>query len=320
MAAGGMGAWETDLVAKTRTWSVEGMALFGLALQNGHGQVGGDADEFHAVLHPEDRHLVEQFHLLADNEDSFAAEYRIVRPDGAVRWVSGRGQVIAREPDGKARRLINIVADITDRKASEDHLQFIMREMTHRSKNLLTVIQSIARRTARNAGTIEEFEERFGQRLQGLAASHDVLIDEDWRGAPLADLVRQQLVPFVDARSTRVEMAGPAIVVTAQAAQAIGLAIHELATNAMKHGGLSVATGKVRISWSFEDTAGGPRALRLRWIEHGGPAVALPAHKGFGHMVIDSMLARSLNGEVKLDFAPAGLDWSVLIPSSNLVG
>ena len=319
LAAGRMGAWETDFAAKTRTWSPEGMALFGIDLADGRGVVGGDADEFRAALHPDDRHLVQQFHDLAHRQDSFEAEYRIVRPDGAILWLSGRGQVVARAADGTAHRLISIVADITDRKAAEDHIQFLMHEMTHRSKNLLTVIQSIARRTARTAGTIAEFEDRFGQRLQGLAASHDVLLDKGWRGAPLVDLVREQLVPFVDPKSARVELNGPDVVVTAPAAQAIGLALNELATNAMKYGALSVAEGRIIIFWTFDSDEPEPRPLLLQWTEQGGPAVTPPTHKGFGHMVIHDMIARSLNGEVELAYAPQGLTWVVSIPVANLV-
>jgi PAS domain S-box-containing protein len=317
IAAGRMGAWETDFKTRTRTWSKEGMSLFGLSLADGRGQVGGEADEFALALHPDDRHLVRRFHKLANEQDSFAAEYRIVRPDGAVLWLAGRGQVVDRAPDGKANRLINIVADITDRKSAEDHIQFLMREMTHRSKNLLTVVQSIARRTAKSTGSLDEFERRFGQRLQGLAASHDVLVNENWRGAPLAELVREQLLPFVEAQSARVKLEGPPVVLTAQAAQAIGLAIHELATNAIKYGALSVAAGKVRVSWMADADA--PSQVRLTWAEQGGPPVHAPSHKGFGHMVIDDMIARALNGSVAMEFAPQGFHWTVSIPAANLV-
>ena len=121
--AGGMGSWETDLSTKTRTWSEEGMALFGLALPGGRGQVGGDADEYAAALHPDDRHLVQRFRALADRQDSFAAEYRIVRPDGSTLWVSGRGMVVARETDGRARRLVSIMADATERIQAEQRLR-----------------------------------------------------------------------------------------------------------------------------------------------------------------------------------------------------
>jgi GAF domain-containing protein len=101
LITGRMGSWETDFVAGTRTWTEEGMALFGLSLPDGRGQVGGDADEFRAALHSDDRHLVQHFHRVAQTEDSFSAEYRVVRPDGAILWLSGRGRVVARGADGR---------------------------------------------------------------------------------------------------------------------------------------------------------------------------------------------------------------------------
>ena len=292
------------------------MALFGISLADGHGHIGGDNDEYQNALHPDDRHLMHKFHELADQQDSFTSEYRTVHPDGTVLWLRGRGQVIARGPDGKAQRMVSIVTDVTDRKAAEDHIQFLMHEISHRSKNLLMVIQSIARRTARTAGTMEEFERRFERRLQGLAASHDVLVAENWHGAPLADLVRRQLVPFAEIEGSRVELAGPEIVVTAEAAQALGLAIHELATNAIKYGALSVPAGKVSVCWALQGEAS---ALALSWIEQGGPQVSPPQRKGFGHVVIGEMVERSLGGKVAMEFAGEGLRWSVVIPASNMV-
>jgi PAS domain S-box-containing protein len=319
LTAGRMGTWETDLVNKTRLWTKEGMALFGLRLPDGRGHVGGDEDEYRSALHPDDRHLVRKFHELADKQDSFTSEYRVVWPDGTILWLRGHGQVVARTPDGKAHRMVSIVADVTERKAAEDQIQFLMHEISHRSKNLLTVIQSIARRTARTVTTMEEFESRFGRRLQGLAASHDVLVRNDWQGAPLGDLIRQHLMPFVDLQSSRLELTGPDIVVTAEAAQAIGLAIHELATNAIKYGALSVPMGKVKVSWMFDSDAAAPRQLLLNWIEQNGPPVTPPSRKGFGHIVIDDMIQRSLNGKVALEFLAHGLKWSVLISATNLV-
>jgi PAS domain S-box-containing protein len=228
MTAGRMGAWETDFVTGVRTWSEEGMALFGLNLVDGRGRVGGDADEFRAALHPDDRHLAQRYNELADKQDSFAAEYRVRRPDGSILWLSGRGQVASRTRDGRAHLLVSIMVDITERKRTEDHIQFLMREISHRSKNLLSVIQAIAGQTVRTAGTVQEFETRFSLRLRGLAASHDILVDQSWHGAPLVDLVRLQLAPFIEADSSRLEFAGPPVAVTAHAAQAIGLALHEL--------------------------------------------------------------------------------------------
>jgi PAS domain S-box-containing protein len=319
LAAGRMGTWETDLVAKTRLWTPEGMALFGITLPGGRGHVGGAQDEYWSALHPDDRYLMRKFHELADNQDSFTSEYRVVWPDGTTLWLRGHGRVVARTPDGKAHRMVSIVADVTERKAAEDHAQFLMHELSHRSKNLLAVIQSISRRTARTTTTMEEFESRFGRRLQGLAASHDVLVRNSWQGAPLADLMRQQLMPFMDIQSSRVELTGPDIVVTAEATQAIGLAIHELATNAIKYGALSVPAGKVKISWAFDSESLASRELLLKWVEQGGPRVVPPSRNGFGHLVIGEMIERSLNAKVALEFVPHGLEWSISIPATNLV-
>jgi two-component sensor histidine kinase len=314
-----MGTWETDLVAKTRLWTPEGMALFGINLPDGRGHVGGAQDEYWSALHPDDRHLMRKFHELADKQDSFTSEYRVVWPDGTTLWLRGHGRVVARTPDGKAHRLVSIVADVTDRKAAEDHAEFLMHELSHRSKNLLAVIQSIARRTARTTTTMEEFESRFGRRLQGLAASHDVLVRNSWQGAPLADLMQQQLMPFMDIQSSRVEITGPGIVVTAEATQAIGLAIHELATNAIKYGALSVPAGKVKISWAFDSESLASRNLLLKWVEQGGPRVVPPSRNGFGHLVICEMIERSLNAKVVLEFVTHGLEWSISMPATNLV-
>jgi two-component sensor histidine kinase len=193
-----------------------------------------------------------------------------------------------------------------------------MREISHRSKNLLSVIQAIAGQTGRTAGTVEEFESRFTQRLYGLAASHDILVDQGWRGAPLADLVRMQLAPFIETDSARVAVDGAEVIVTAQAAQALGLAFHELATNAAKYGALSTATGTVTVVWRF-DEEDAERPLRLSWLEESELAITPPHRKGFGHVVLEQIVATSIEGRVTMDFAPHGLRWMVLIPRANLV-
>jgi PAS domain S-box-containing protein len=123
LKAGRMGSWETDFVARTRTWSAEGLALFGLALPDGRGQVGGDADEYELALHPDDRRLAEAYRRLADREDSFPADYRIVRSDGTVLWLSGRGLVVSRQADGRAHRMVSIMADVSERRHAEEHLR-----------------------------------------------------------------------------------------------------------------------------------------------------------------------------------------------------
>ena len=166
LSLGRVGTWETDYLKRVRLWSDAGMELFGLSLPGGRGRVGGPEDEYAHALHPEDRHLALYYRKLADKQDTFPAEYRIIRPDGSMLWLSGHGQVVARGLDGRAHRLVSVMVDITERKAFDRHVKSLLREMSHRSKNLLSVIQAIARQTARTAGSMEEFTGRNPDRLR----------------------------------------------------------------------------------------------------------------------------------------------------------
>ena len=695
LAAGGMVTWETDLIARTRTWTKESLALFGLTLPDGRGQVGGDADEYRSVMHPEDRHLVKQFHEQADREDWFSAEYRIVRSDGAIRWISGNGLVVARTSDGKAHHVVSIVADIserknleskirsseqryrrlfeaahdgvliiapdtrkiidanpfmtellgysrdeligkelfeigllkdevasremveklkkthqiryedlplesqegqhqqvevvanlydegdhtviqcnireitarkqaealaaqnaalfatlveqapsgmyvidaqfrmlqinaralpvfatvqnvigrdfeeivrilwgrdigdpivdvfrntlatgerhvspqfhakrhdleveqayewetqrviladgqfgvvcyfndvterkrasdvlaereahvrsildntvafvglmdnegtllqvntsalaasgstredlvgrkfwhaglwshdvaevarlkefiaraaagetvrydvviraagdvlmdvdfmlapvrnaagavtllvpsgvdiTERKRAEKHNALLMAEVNHRSMNLLAVVQAVARQTARN-GDPATFVSRLSDRIDGLAASQDLLIKNEWRGVEISDLIQAQLAVFRDLIGTRVFLGGPRARLTPAAAQGIGMALHELATNAAKHGALSNGDGRVHISWHI--AAEKEANFAMRWLEEGGPKVAHPTRKGFGQTVIGRMAEAAVEGTVEINYEENGLSWTLRSP------
>jgi two-component sensor histidine kinase len=145
-----------------------------------------------------------------------------------------------------------------------------------------------------------------------------VLVRRQWTGAPLGELVHDQLVPFIEAGSPRLEISGPAIIVTTETAQAIGLAIHELATNAMKHGALSNESGSIRVQWHFTRDEGG-EVLRLAWIEQGGPPLRPPARKGFGLVVLQDLVARSIRGTVAMQFGEPGLNWTLSIPGDCLI-
>jgi PAS domain S-box-containing protein len=308
---GRIGAWETNMVTRTRTWTTEGMQLFGLNLADGRGTVGGPNDEFQNALHPDEKHMMQQFHRTADQVDSYPCEYRIVHPDGRMLWVSGRGRVIARGPDGKAQLVDNMVMDVTDRKKAEEQVQLLMREMAHRSKNLLAVVTAVAAQTGRRSATIGEFQEKFSQRLRALAASHDLLVQGRWGGAKLEQLVRQQLAAFAE-EAVGFSMTGPAVTITASVTQTLGLALHELATNAAKHGAWSTPGGKVDVRWHVTDET--ERKLHLTWTEHGGPVVVAPVRKGFGHVVFEHMVAQSADGDVTIDYLPTGLRWSLSLP------
>jgi PAS domain S-box-containing protein len=204
--------------------------------------------------------------------------------------------------------------DITRYKEQEARIRLLMRELTHRSKNLLTVIQAIMRQTASNSGSIEDFETRFSARLQSLAGSHDLLVREDWQGASMRELVRSQLGHYIDRADQRIELIGEPLRIRPDAAQHIGMAMHELATNAAKYGALSTPDGKVRISWSISPAPDSTPMCHLSWVECGGPPVERPSRRGFGRVVIERTVARALSGDVRIDYAPAGLRWTLEFP------
>ena len=316
MSVGHMGSWETNLEDRTRTWTPEGMALFGLSLPGGHGRVGGDDDEFHTALHPEDRHMMADLHALAHRQDSFVTEYRVVRPDGAVRWLSGHGQVFSRTPDGKCRRMVSAVFDITARKRAEQHALLLMAEVNHRAKNLLGVIQAMIRQTARH-GDPETFVARVSERVIGLAASHDLLVENQWQGVDVAELVTGQLAHFKDLIGTRVLLDGPPARLSAAAAQGIGMALHELATNAGKYGALSNREGRVCISWRVN--ANGEQGFSMCWLEDGGPPVATPTRHGFGQMIIGPMAGAAVHGVAEILFHPSGIAWTLSAPIAGAI-
>ena len=208
--------------------------------------------------------------------------------------------------------------DVTERKEGEAHLRLLLRELTHRSKNLLAVIQAMARQTARHTGSVETFLTQFGARLQALAASHDLLIRESWYGASLGELVRSQLGGYLDGLATQISIEGPAIAIKPEAAQNLGLALHELAVNAAKFGALSAPTGRVAITWNCLENVDG-NAVELDWREKLGPKVRTRRRKGFGSMVIERNLARALDAKVDLEFDPDGLHCHIVIPANQIL-
>jgi two-component sensor histidine kinase len=202
-----------------------------------------------------------------------------------------------------------IAHDNSERKRAEQNLAVVMRELSHRSKNLLSIIVAMAQQTANLAPSIDSFLARFNARIQGLAKSHDLLIQENWSGALLRDLVLHQLRPFSDDTS-RIAVDGPCIIVTPDAAQTIGLALHELGTNATKYGALSVPKGKVLVQWAME-TVDSVLRFRLTWRERGGPPVKPPQRSGFGRRLIEDVMAQKFNAKVALTFATEGVAWTV---------
>jgi PAS domain S-box-containing protein len=237
---------------------------------------------------------------------------------GDVRWYDLHVEPL-RDVTGAVTGLIGAAIDVTTRKEDEAHLRLLMRELTHRSKNLLAVIQAMARQTARHADSTEQFLEQFDARLQALATSHDVLIEEGWHGASLRELVGLQLERLLDSATDQIAIEGPTVLLRPEAAQALGFAFHELAVNAKKFGALSVPGGRVKISWNRRPEPQGD-SVDLRWEESNGPAVSAPIHRRFGSVIIERHLAHAIDGEVQLSFAKEGVVCAIQIPPAQLVG
>ena len=234
----------------------------------------------------------------------------------SVRWYDLHLEPL-RDDGGNIIGLTGAAVDVTERKEGEAHLRLLMRELTHRSKNLLAVIQAMARQTARHAGSIDSFLEQFGARLQGLARSHDLLVQEEWHGVSLAELVRSQLAPYLDRKGDQITVDGPAVVLRPEAAQSLGLALHELAVNAGTYGSLSTPAGHLSISWSWQPQHE-PPAVEILWLERDGPAVDTPQRRGFGTLVVERNLTRALEAEVELTFGTEGVRSRIIIPVSQL--
>jgi len=242
------------------------------------------------------------------------AEVSIAEGSG-VRWYDLHVEPL-RDDAGSIVGLICASVDVTERKEDEAHLRLLMRELTHRSKNLLAIIEAMARQTARSAGSIDAFVDQFGARIQALATSHDLLVQESWHGVLLHELVRSQLGHYLDRGESQVILNGPAIVLKPEVAQSLGLAFHELAANAARFGALSVAAGRVAVTWQrCSETEG--RGLEILWSEDGGPKVREPERRGFGRMVIERSLTLSLAADVDLAFAPAGVRCRLVLPASR---
>ena len=189
---------------------------------------------------------------------------------------------------------------------AERHHHLLIDELNHRVKNMLTVVVSMAAQTLRRSATLQEFSEAFMGRVDALTASYTLLSGQCWLSVSLSDLLAEETRPYATPDRSNIVMQGPAVRLVAAGVLAIGMAIHELATNAIKYGALSVPEGSVTIIWRFE-YIGGEKQLVLEWVEANGPAVQSPGRRGFGTTLIERGLAHELSGEARVDFDVKGV-------------
>jgi two-component system CheB/CheR fusion protein len=249
------------------------------------------------------------------DEGSWSGELKHRTKDGRELIVESS---IILETVGGQQLALESTRDVTERKAWETQQRLLLRELTHRVKNTLTVVQSIAHQTRRFSKSYEQFTDSFDGRLAALAVAHSLLVDSDWRGADLGALARKQFEPYVGSNPDRVKITGAAIFLPADVATPFGLVFHELATNAAKYGAFSRRAGTVDLSWS-EETRNGHPALTVIWRERGGPKTTEPKAKGFGSELIERAIP---NATVRREFVAGGVICTieVLLPKAPAVG
>lgn len=264
---------------------------------------------WHEIVHPDHvERVIESIRDTWSKGEPWEGTYPLRGADGKYRWFLSRAQPV-RDESGDLLFWCGTNTDITEERETNERIRLLMNEVNHRARNILATIQAIVHRTVGEAD--RTLTEALVRRITALAANQDLLTKSNWSGATVDAICRSQMLHVVDPSDGRVEFDGPeGLMLKPSAAEALGLAIHELATNAMKYGALSSETGKVTLRWGLVQDDGKQR-LDIEWRESGGPPVSRPSHKGFGTAIITRNPEMALRGEVMLDYAPEGVVWRV---------
>jgi two-component sensor histidine kinase len=308
--AAGIGVFDWDVPAGKVTWTAEQERLFGLE----EGTFGEDFSSWEARVLPKDlgpanRTIAE---ALARHDPEINLAYRIRRPDGSIRTIDTTA-LFFYDAKGAPLRMVGVNIDITRYKDAEHRQNLLIRELHHRVKNTLATVQAIVGSTARTASNIDEFYQGFVGRIVSLARTHNLLTEDLWQKAALEELVKTELGPYEDEARNRITIEGPHLELPSEAAVPIGMAIHELTTNAAKHGALSTFGGQVEVRWRVEPGEERPM-LHFSWVERGGPRVSTPTRQGFGTRLLQRVLATQLQADVSMNFLEEGLHFSMQMP------
>jgi PAS domain S-box-containing protein len=303
LEAGQMGSWDWDLVTGECAWDAGQYRIFGLE----PGEIELTFENIRQFIHSEDLARIRE--LIAQglgDVPTFETEARLLRPSGEIRWCICAA-AMTRNAQDKIVRVSGVTIDITERKQNEERQALLAREVDHRAKNALAVVQSIVRLS--RSDNVSSYIAAVEGRIRALARAHTLLAQSRWQGADLSRLAVEELAPYRSQEGEKVTCSGPEVSLDPRMAQTIALALHELATNAAKHGALSTVAGRVKLNWELE---GG--ALVLHWDEAGGPAVRSPSARGFGLKVITSSVEAQLGGTAKFAWQPDGLRCTLTVP------
>ena len=335
-----MGWWDCDLQTGRVSWSSNLDRIMGFGPES----FGGTLEGLEALVHPEDRDKFRQMirhgtsqggtspegannhgagqagngleaSEVANGGGQRASEFRFNRPDGSIRWSLVAGQVI-RDAFGRPVRFAGVDLDITERKEAEERRAMLTRELDHRAKNMLAVVQSVLHLS--KADTIDDFTAAVSGRIQALSRAHTLLSESRWQGVELHRIVDEEIVPFrnteeAKTEAPRIHAKGPVVSLPPSTAQSLAVALHELVTNAAKYGALSQPGGRVALLWEL-----GPEGLALAWSEEGGPPASVPTRRGFGTRVIAASVEQQLGGKARFDWQAAGLRVELTIPLDQI--
>ena len=302
-----------DKTSRTMQLSEASAAIFGLPRNT----TEMTADEWRLRVHPEDlqRLDAERQSAFKDRRTELVSEFRIIRPDGEVRWIEARS-LITYDAAGHACRMLGVYIDITERRQAEDHKSLLIAELDHRVKNILACVAVIAQHTRDATKSMDDFLKLLDGRLHSLAHTHALLSRNRWHGVSLAELVRGELAPWMQDGNTLID--GPDIVLTAEATQPVSMVLHELATNATKYGAFSSGHGRISVRWRRHSHCDARSKLVLEWQEAGGPSVCAANSHGYGTSVIQNLIPYELGGTVDYELAREGVRCRLEIPAKWL--
>jgi PAS domain S-box-containing protein len=305
--AGKVGVWEWDIPGNKVTWTDSLYGIHGLDKE----AFDGSVEAFTNLVHPDDRgRVAAAINQSLDHEGRpYQLEFRVQKPNGDIVWLYTNAAVI--REGGKPVRLLGATLDITERKESDAQRDLLVAELSHRVKNTLATVISIAHQSFSKGPSIEEARRSFDGRIRALAQTHGRLAEGNWSGVAFETIVSDEVAPYRREDGGNINVQGRRITLSPKHAVVLGMAFHELATNAAKYGALSVKNGIVDVTWDIDRPAS---LLRIRWAESGGPAVIAPTRSGFGRLLLERALAADLQGKVALDFAESGLTCDISVP------
>ena len=305
LAAGKMGSWDHDMASGMCDWDKGMRDIFGV-----DEKFVPTPDSVRPFIHAEDWEKIHAaFRSVSHDNTTAQGEFRVVRLDGQVRCCTGSAAANIDET-GNISRVCGVLLDITDRKDAEKTQSLLAREVDHRARNALAIVQAIIRLA--RADNLEAYTKAIDGRVRALAHTHELLSQSRWHGADIRKLVQEELAPYQEAGANKIIIEGPSIILPPDKAQTIGLALHELATNAAKYGALSHESGQLDVRWIRENGM-----LTFGWTETGGPEVTPPTRQGFGTKMIQTSITQQRDGKAVFDWLPGGLKCTLVLPSED---